>query len=122
MGWRVIGRSPSPWYDLQSTREVFDAFAEEEGLPQGSLPNLEMLRRLGRKELIKGSEEWGGIEELAELLEYQVRRNPRAFPSVKLLSTPPSRTPFVRLRVIQIGCLHSLVVMSSNQEGGHIHS
>lgn len=74
MGWRVVGKNPSLWYDLKSTQEVFDAFAEEEGLPKSWLPNLEMLKRVGRKDMIKGAEEWGGIEELAELLEYQVRR------------------------------------------------
>lgn len=72
MGWRVVGKNSSPWYDLRSTREVFDAFAEAEGLPKQLLPNLEMLQRVGRKDMIKGAEEWGGLEELAELLEYKV--------------------------------------------------
>ena len=72
MGWHVARMTSTPWYDLASTREVFDTFCEEEGLPKNSLPNLPMLRRSGRKDLIKGAEEWGGIQELAELLEYQV--------------------------------------------------
>ena len=77
MGWRVVGKNPSPWYDLRSTQEVFDGFAGEEGLPKRSLPSLEMLKRIGRKDMIKGAEEWGGMEELAELLEYQVCRTLR---------------------------------------------
>lgn len=74
MGWRVVGKNPSPWYTLRSTREVFDAFAEEEGLPRHCLPNHDMLRRCGRKDMVKGAEEWGGLEELAELLEYKVQK------------------------------------------------
>ena len=33
-----------------------------------------MLKRVARKDMIKGAEEWGGLEELAELLEYQVQQ------------------------------------------------
>lgn len=73
MGWSIKGRKPSPWFDLDSTREAFDAFAREEGLAKHFLPNRDMLIRLARKDMLKGADEWGGIEELAELLEYQVR-------------------------------------------------
>lgn len=72
MGWQVVGRNSSPWFDLESTQEVFDAFAKEEGLPARCLPNLDMLKRTERKDMLKGAAEWGGLEELAELLEYQV--------------------------------------------------
>lgn len=32
-----------------------------------------MLQRAGRRDMIHGAEQWGGLEELGELLEYQVR-------------------------------------------------
>jgi len=74
MGWlsQTPVREVSPWVDLDSTREAFDSFAAAEGLPQEVLPSLGMLRRAGRKDMIHGAEQWGGLEELGELLEYQV--------------------------------------------------
>jgi hypothetical protein len=80
MGW--VSETPvkkvSLWVDLDSTRKAFDAFVEAEGLPREVLPSLGMMQRAGRPDMIDGADEWGGLQELGELLEYEVRPS---FPS-----------------------------------------
>lgn len=98
MGWRVVGKNPSPWYDLKSTREAFDAFAEKEGLLEKQLPNLDMLKRCSRRDMIKGAEEWGGLDELAELLDYKVcsvKESQCAWRTISFLQAGKSRNGLI---------------------------
>ena len=73
LGWEMGYKVKTAWSSLEATQRAFAVFAAREGLPPHTLPSLQALQRARRKDLITAAEEWGGIQGLAELLEYQVR-------------------------------------------------
>ena len=52
-------------------REI-DMFCQEHDLPKGIVPSLAEFRRANRFDLKHAVERWGGLREVADLLEYEV--------------------------------------------------
>ncbi len=62
-------------------------FCNEHNLPKGIVPSLAEFRRANRFDLKHAVERWGGLREVADLLEYEVR-----------MMLVPSPSPCCRLR------------------------
>lgn len=77
LGWETDYRPRAQQLTLDGVREAFDGFAAAQGLPVGSLAGEAALLHAGRRDLIKEAKNWGGLEALAELFEYEVRVNVR---------------------------------------------
>ena len=68
----VQGRKPKGYWDrLVNVRREIDTFCKEHNLPEGIVPLLQDFRRANRFDLTHAVERWGGLKELADLLEYE---------------------------------------------------
>ena len=68
----VQGRKPKGYWDrLVNVRREIDTFCKEHALPEGIVPLLQDFRRANRFDLTHAVERWGGLKELADLLEYE---------------------------------------------------
>ena len=68
----VQGRKPKGYWDrLVNVRKEIDTFCKEHALPEGIVPLLQDFRRANRFDLTHAVERWGGLKELADLLEYE---------------------------------------------------
>lgn len=80
---RVQGRKPKGYWDrLVNVRREIDTFCKEHALPEGIVPLLQDFRRAERFDLTHAVERWGGLKELADLLEYEASFCLRAFRSI----------------------------------------
>ena len=78
----VQGRKPKGYWDrLVNVRREIDTFCKEHALPEGIVPLLQDFRRANRFDLTHAVERWGGLKELADLLEYEVSLSPHVFRS-----------------------------------------
>lgn len=57
---------------LETVKQEFENFAEQEALPVFCLPCEEIMSRCNRQDLIRMAKSWGGIQDLSELLGYRV--------------------------------------------------
>ena len=70
---RVQGRKPKGYWDrLANVQREIDNFCRDHNLPQGIVPLLQDFRRANRFDLTHAVERWGGLRELADMLEYEV--------------------------------------------------
>lgn len=69
----VQGRKPKGYWDrLANVQREIDDFCRDHNLPQGIVPLLQDFRRANRFDLTHAVERWGGLRELADMLEYEV--------------------------------------------------
>lgn len=69
----VQGRKPKGYWDrLANVQKEIDKFCREHALPQGIVPLLQDFRRANRFDLTHAVERWGGLKELADMLNYEV--------------------------------------------------
>ena len=67
------GRKPNGYWDrLANVQKEIDTFCAEHDLPEGIVPSLAEFRRANRFDLKHAVERWGGLREVADLLEYEV--------------------------------------------------
>ena len=93
------GRKPKGYWDrLVNVRREIDTFCKEHALPEGIVPLLQDFRRANRFDLTHAVERWGGLKELADLLEYEVSS----------LSALSRRVPHRQ----SVGHVHSNLVLS----------
>lgn len=79
---RVQGRKPNGYWDrLANVQKEIDMFCNERDLPNGIVPSLAEFRRANRFDLKHAVERWGGLREVADLLEYDVRHTSLSCPT-----------------------------------------
>lgn len=80
------GKKPRGYWDkLANVQKEIDSFNKQQGLPLGIMPLKMDFVRANRYDLSHAVERWGGLYDLAELLDYQ------AGPLVSTLLPPYTR-------------------------------
>jgi hypothetical protein len=70
---RRQGKKPRGYWDrLANVKAEVDGFCAAQQLPPAAMPPKAELVRAGRYDLSHAVERWGGLYQLAELLDYQV--------------------------------------------------
>ncbi len=69
--WRQAKAPRGYWDKLKNVEREIAEFCEQEGLPPRIMPLKMDFVRANRYDLAHVVERWGGLSELAELLEYQ---------------------------------------------------
>ncbi|CAL8464995.1 g4530 [Coccomyxa elongata] len=75
MGWNLAYKGKKPrgyWDKLANVQKEIDLFNKQQGLPPGIMPLKMDFVRANRYDLSHAVERWGGLYDLAELLDYQV--------------------------------------------------
>lgn len=66
------GKKPRGYWDkLANVQREIEEFCEQQGLPPGIMPLKMDFVRANRYDLSHAIERWGGLYDLAELLDYQ---------------------------------------------------
>ena len=86
------GRKPKGYWDrLVNVRKEIDTFCREHALPEGIVPLLQDFRRANRFDLTHAVERWGGLKELADLLEYEASSLPTSLQESSSAMRPKRR-------------------------------
>eukprot|EP00884_Botryococcus_braunii_P019685 jgi/Botrbrau1/63/Bobra.0022s0056.1 len=74
LGWDAPSRKKPKgyWDEIENLRDEIDAFIAEAGLPPGRMPAKTDFVRAGRYDMARAIERWGGIQEVADALQYQL--------------------------------------------------
>ena len=87
------GRKPKGYWDrLVNVQREIDTFCREHNLPEGIVPLLQDFRRANRFDLTHAVERWGGLKELADLLEYEASFLSPLFEASSLVQAPARST------------------------------
>lgn len=77
LGWDApVQKKPRGyWDDILNLKVEIDAFIAESGLPPGRMPAKTDFVRAGRYDMARAVERWGGIQEVADALNYPLVRS-----------------------------------------------
>jgi hypothetical protein len=74
LGWDTAAQKKPRgyWDDIENLQVEIDTFIEEAGLPPRQMPAKTEFVRAGRYDLARAIERWGGVQDVADALEYQI--------------------------------------------------